>query len=42
MGWITFCGEVMGTATVSFIRTTAKLERQEIFEVNDFCPEETK
>lgn len=42
MGWVTACGELIGSACVAFVKTKAKLEQQEICEPTDFCPDETK
>ena len=42
MGWMVACGELIGSATAAFVKTKAKLERQEMCEATDFCPEETK
>ena len=42
MGWISACGELIGSATSAFIRTSTKLKQKELVESSDFCPDETK
>ena len=42
MGWISACGEFLGSAMTAFIRTKAKLNKEELLGSNDFCPDETK
>lgn len=42
MGWMTACGELIGSASAAFVKTKAKLDQQEICEATDFCPDETK
>ena len=38
MGWFSVCGEFIGSATAAFVRTSAKLKKEELGEYNDFCP----
>lgn len=42
MGWFGACGELIGSASAAYVRTRAKLKRQDMCEATDFCPEETK
>lgn len=42
MGWISICGEFIGSASAAFVKTKAKLEQQEVCKATDFCPDETK
>lgn len=42
MGWFSFCGEFVGSATAAYVRTSVKLEQKELVESTDFCPDETK
>jgi len=42
MGWLSTCGEVIGSATAAFVKTSAKLKQKELVESTDFCPDETK
>lgn len=42
MGWFRTCGEFIGSATSAYIRTSAKLQQQELVESSDFCPNEAK
>lgn len=42
MGWLGTCGEFFGSAIAAFVKTTAKLKKEEVCEANDFCPEVTK
>jgi len=42
MGWMSACGELIGSAGAAFVKTKARLEQQEICEPTDFCPDETK
>ena len=42
MGWLSTCGELMGSATAAFVRTSAKLKQKELVESTDFYPDETK
>ena len=42
MGWLGTCGEFIGSATSAFVKTKAKLEKQEVCEATDYCPDETK
>jgi len=42
MGWLGGCGEFIGSASSAFWRTQAKLQKQEVCEATDFCPDETK
>lgn len=42
VGWIRVCSEFFGSAYSSYVTTKARLERQEMCLVNDFCPSETK
>jgi len=41
MGWFAACGELVGSATAAYFRTSAKLNKKEL-ESSDFCPDETK
>jgi hypothetical protein len=41
MGWFTACGEFVGSAVSSYMRTSAKLKKLDV-ESEDFCPEATK
>lgn len=42
MGWFSACGELVGSATAAYVRTSAKLKQKELVESTDFCPDETK
>ena len=41
MGWFTTCGKLISFAASAYIRTSAKLKKEEV-DSNDFCPDETK
>lgn len=42
MGWFTSCGEFIGSATSAYLRTSSRLKKNELNELTDFCPHETK